>query len=71
MGQLIDSSVLISLERRGIGLDALQVEPAGEDLALAAITAAELLMGLHRAYPASRRARRESFVEAMISALPL
>jgi tRNA(fMet)-specific endonuclease VapC len=40
-----------------------------EVVAIAAITASELLHGVHRAIP-EHRARREAFVEAVISAFP-
>jgi predicted nucleic acid-binding protein len=41
-----------------------------EDLAIAAITASELLHGVHRADPA-HRARREALVESFIAAIPV
>jgi tRNA(fMet)-specific endonuclease VapC len=38
---------------------------------LAAITASELLHGVHRAESASRRGRRERFVETILEAVPV
>ena len=58
MGTLLDSSVLIRLERSG----SLLTIGDNEEVAIAAITASELLHGVHRADP-QRRAQREAFVE--------
>ena len=80
MGTVLDSTVLIEAERaalqqrvpaarllarwieRDIGLD--------EDIGIAAITASELLHGVHRADPA-HRPRREALVESFIAAIPV
>ena len=40
-----------------------------EEVGIAAITASELLLGVHRASP-EHRARREAFVEAVLAAFP-
>jgi tRNA(fMet)-specific endonuclease VapC len=40
-----------------------------EEVGIAAITASELLHGVHRAVP-GHRARREAFVEAVLAAFP-
>jgi tRNA(fMet)-specific endonuclease VapC len=71
VGTLIDSSVLIGLERGP--LDVLGAVAAHEDeqVAIAAITASELLHGVHRAATASQRQRRETFVERLLAALPI
>lgn len=42
-----------------------------EPIALAGITASELLMGVHRADSASRRMRREAFVEGILALVPI
>jgi tRNA(fMet)-specific endonuclease VapC len=42
---------------------------AGEEVGIAAITASELLHGVHRATP-GHRARREAFVEAVLAGFP-
>lgn len=73
MGVLIDTSVLVELERSGAGAadrPALQ-RLAGSPAYLAAITASELLHGVHRAAGAARRARRQAFVEALLDLLPV
>lgn len=49
MGLLIDSSVIIALERRGDAPQDLSAHDAGEPVALAAVTASELLVGVERA----------------------
>jgi len=80
VGTLLDTTVFIDLERAARGLpDAHamsevsrrlqeQLEPT-EDVGIAAITASELLHGVHRATP-ERRPRREAFVEAVLAAFP-
>ena len=80
MGTLLDTTVFIDLERavrrlppasamaEVSGLLAEQVGP-DEEVGIAAITASELLHGVHRA-TSQHRARRESFVEAVIAAFP-
>lgn len=71
MATLIDSSVLISAEKGRLPLEDALAELAAEPVAIAAITASELLHGVHRAKPASRRARREAWVEAVLERLPI
>lgn len=71
MATLIDSSVLISAERGKFDLDASLAAWANEPVAIAAITASELLHGVHRAHASARRARRESWVEAVLARLPV
>lgn len=65
MGTLIDTSVLIPVERRE--LDLRQVVDVDEPLAMAAVTASELLQGVHAASDAVRRSRMERSVELMIA----
>jgi predicted nucleic acid-binding protein len=71
---LIDTSVFVALERRGLPLGALAAAaPGGPDapVALAGITASELLVGVHRADTPARRLRRGAFVEALLGAVPV
>ena len=63
MGTLLDTSILIDVER-GRG-----TIPTSEDAAIAAITASELLQGVLRADRA-HRATRGSFVEGILATLP-
>lgn len=67
MARLIDTSVLITVERGSQPLTSLQVDP--EPLAVASITAAELLVGIHRANTPQRRLRRETYVEDILTQL--
>jgi tRNA(fMet)-specific endonuclease VapC len=71
VGTLIDSSVLIAAERETIDLAGLMAAHADEAVAIAAITAAELLHGVHRAATPAQRQRRETFVERLLAALPV
>ena len=66
MAVLIDTTVLIDAERRGQALD----EVIGDqERGISAITASELLHGVHRAEDGAVRARRSAFVEHVISAM--
>lgn len=80
MGTLLDTTVFIQLERElsRLPADRAMLEMAArlerelgahEQVGMAAITASELLHGVHRADRA-RRAGREAFVEAVILAFP-
>ena len=71
MGTLIDTSVLIAIERGHIGPDRLNSEDDDEPVAIAAITASELLHGVHRVAGAVARTRAERFVERVLSSLPV
>lgn len=71
MGTLIDSSVLIGVERRALVLNEALREHADDAVAIAAVTASELLHGVHRASTPAQRQRRQSFVERLLAALPV
>lgn len=71
MAVLIDSNVFIALERRGAGPDELLSLVPDEPVALAAVSASELLFGVERANTPERRARREQFVEALLALIPV
>ena len=71
MGALIDSSVLIACERGALDLDGVLDEHGETEFALSAMTASELLHGVPRARSVARRRRREAFVEALLSSLPV
>jgi tRNA(fMet)-specific endonuclease VapC len=80
MGTLLDTTVFIELERAIRHLPAPsamnevsnrleeQLGPT-EEVGIAAISASELLHGVHRATP-EHRARREAFVEGVLAAFP-
>lgn len=70
MGILIDTSVLIEAERGRLDLDAILASHGREDVAMAAITASELLHGVHRLSGAAR-ARASGFVESLLDLIPV
>lgn len=81
MGSVLDTTVFIDLERaagattgsdpRGVvGRSLSRALGDEEDVGIAAITASELLHGVHRASP-QHRARREVFVEAVLGVVPV
>jgi predicted nucleic acid-binding protein len=67
---LIDSSVLIAAERGQLDLSSLRTRTQREEVAIAAVTASELLHGVFRAGTPARRAQREAFVERMLATFP-
>lgn len=80
MGTLVDSTVFVQLERkhrRQATEEALAIVSwrlarefgADETVGIAAITASELLQGMHRA-TSEHRAGREAFVEAVLETYP-
>jgi predicted nucleic acid-binding protein len=68
---LIDASVLIAAERGALELRQVLRAEGDPEVALAAVTASELLHGVHRAKTAAQRARREAFVERLLETLPV
>ena len=71
MGILIDASVLIDYERGRLQLDEKLAVRDDEEFFLSAVTASELLHGVHRARDASMRARRSAMVELVLDRFPL
>lgn len=71
MGILIDSSVFIAAERGRLALAAHLAGREREPVALSALTASELLHGVHRATSPRHRARRERFVEGILARVPV
>ncbi len=71
MGVLIDSSVLIAAERGSVDLDRLLGQREDEPVAIAAVTASELLHGVHRLKSGVDRARADAFVEGLLRRLPV
>lgn len=68
MGLLIDTDVLVLAKRISPSLDLSRYVEYG-DAFISAITASELLVGVHRATDAAIRSRRLAFVEGILSAL--
>ncbi len=66
MAILIDTSVLVNAERRGMPLERALGE---QERAISVVTASELLHGVHRAKDDRVRTRRQAFVEHLISSI--
>ena len=71
MGVILDTSVLVEAERRQVHFEESLRTWGDEPVAMAAITAAELLHGCHRAVDAGVRARRAAFVEGLLDLVPV
>jgi predicted nucleic acid-binding protein len=75
LGLVLDTSVLVAAERRGMTVDALleQVRAAaGEvEIAVSAITVAELVHGFYRAATEEMRRRRRTFIEDLKGTVPV
>jgi tRNA(fMet)-specific endonuclease VapC len=71
VGLLIDTNIFIRLERQPDRYRQFFEELKAEEISLSAITASELLHGVHRANDSTIRARREAFVEAILTQLSL
>ena len=71
MGVIVDSSLLIAAERGTVRFEALLESLDSIPVAMAAITASELLHGCHRATDSRIRARRAAFVDALLEAIPV
>ncbi len=70
MGLIIDTNVLIRVERDGSAVDFSRWAGYG-DAYISVITASELLVGEHRANTESRKLRRSAFVEGLLAAIPV
>jgi predicted nucleic acid-binding protein len=68
MGLMIDSNVFIKFEKSGAPIDFSSWDNS-EPVYISPIIISELLMGVHRADSAERRARRSAFVEAIIAGI--
>ncbi|HEY9473911.1 MAG TPA: PIN domain-containing protein [Mycobacteriales bacterium] len=65
---ILDTAVLITSERNGFALDQLLDE--ADDVAIAAITVAELLVGVELA-DADRRPARMAFIDELLQVIPV
>ncbi len=68
---LVDTSVLVAMERGELRLSALQEAQPGARLAISAITVSELLHGWHRAKTQPQRESRERFLTALLAQLEI
>jgi tRNA(fMet)-specific endonuclease VapC len=71
VAQLVDTTVFIALERNQASVDMLLSRLPDEPIAIATVTAAELLTGVHRANTSERRRQREAFVERILDTFPV
>ena len=71
MGVILDTSVLISLEKAESSLDEFIVGREAEPFGISVVTVSELLHGVHRADSERRRVKRESYVERIIDLFPV
>ena len=71
MGVILDTSVLISLEKAESSLDEFIVGREAEPFGISVVTVSELLHGVHRADSEKRRVKRESYVERIIDLFPV
>ena len=71
MAALIDSSVFIAGERGQVDLADLLASFRGEPLALSAVTASELLYGLHWSRTLAQRERRDAYIEAKLTQMAM
>jgi tRNA(fMet)-specific endonuclease VapC len=69
VGTVIDSSVLIAAERGALDLTTIADVAADDEVVISAITASELLHGVHRLRGAVPRARTERLVESVLATL--
>lgn len=72
MALVVDTSVFITLERqRRSWQEALAGESSAETLAIATITASELLAGVYRADTAERAFRRSAYAEEILRSMEI
>lgn len=71
MGVIVDTSLLIAAERGVVRFEALLDSLGANTVAMAAITASELLHRCHRAVDPGVRARRAAYVDALLDAIPV
>jgi predicted nucleic acid-binding protein len=71
MGLVIDSSVLIGLERRGYRPDEITLLTGSNEIVMSSVTVSELSYGIHVADSVARRERRQQFVDALVAMIPV
>lgn len=72
MGLLVDTSVFVEAERRRLALPTIvELASAEEPIAVAAVTIAELLVGVHLGRPQARRLQRQAFIAQVIRDFPV
>jgi predicted nucleic acid-binding protein len=75
MGLILDSSVLIAAERQGQNarqmLAALANQAGDTEIAISVVTLIELAHGAARADTEQRKARRQQFIQELVTGLPI
>jgi len=71
MGILIDSNVLIDIEREASDIASRVKGREEEEVYVSGVTASELLHGVHRAKSPAIRSKRLAFVEGVLSSMPI
>ncbi len=75
MGLILDSSVLVAAERQGQNarqtLAAMSAKTGDTEIALSVITLVELAHGAARADTPERKAKRQQFIQELLTALPV
>ena len=71
MGQLIDTSVIVNLERRKAPREELLRIGADDDWGIAAVAIAELLVGVQRAPNEQVRSIRQAHLDAVLEDVPV
>ena len=71
MGVVLDTSILVSLERAESSIDGFIAGREAEPFGISVVSVAELLHGVHRADSEKRRLKRESYVERIIDLFPV
>jgi predicted nucleic acid-binding protein len=71
VGVVLDTSVLVAAERGDFVMPAF-LETLGEEaVAIAAVSAAELMFGVERTRSVPQRIRRSAFVDALLAVVPV
>ncbi len=75
MGLIFDSSVLIATERQGKNARQMLTAIAGKigetDIGISVVTLIELAHGAARANTPERKAKRQNFIEELLTAMPI
>lgn len=71
MAGIVDTSAIVALERRGLLRSRDLSQLLGDDLAIASITASELLVGVHRTQVFALKRERVRAMEWVIGQLPV
>ena len=75
MGLVLDSSVLIAAERKGLNarqlLESIAAKIGANDIALSVVTLIELAHGAVRADSPQRKAARQQFIQELLTGIPI